>query len=528
MRKFLLLAGLCFALHAGAQSACPTPGGTGTTDGGLVSYSCGPANALITACPSNALSKYAPTPLTNLPTEPNPCMDFYYNTADGATNQNPTIIISGTAGNIGMGTAGAIDWSAGLGATNGTAPNIVYSLVDGTAFDGTPYAGKHWNVVAVYTTLMAFAQINGAISAGATSAQVYVGGLAGGGNKNNFWPNTTGYNLYIGGDLVGPINSQTGTWGASGNGQFTLGWTTGVTNAHASGEVAWAVGTDGSGAPGATCMGQLAMVCDVARAMVYLTTNSFPVAGSPTVPGNGRFYYFGISGGATTGVKLPSSWKALALALNPSANVTGTLLGLTGISPDPDYGNSAVIQNVASNPNQLSPCGNIGGWNQPVPYGTPWPQTGPVIYTVSPSAAAATTISIGATSSVNGLPVTGANSAFNIDRGFSGQGMYANLGYVPVNSDGYIGRSRIEIGSVDNQNPCWAQVNFGLTVPGASPNVVVGAGHGAGDTVETGGCSVAGVVCYNSAPIQDFFSQLGSLFVYGNRQTSGMVGAGVQ
>lgn len=528
MRKLILIAALCiFAPHLHAQTACPTPGGTGTTDGGLVSYSCGPANALTTACPANALTKYASTPLTNLQTEPNPCMDFYYNTADGATNHNPTFIISGVAGNISMSTAGAIDWTAGLAATNGTAPNIVYSLVDGTAFAGTAYAGKHFNVVAVYTTIMAFAQINGNILAGATSAQVYVGGLAIGGNNKGFWPNATGYNLYIGGDLVGPITSQTGTWGAGGNGQFTVSWTTGITNAHSSGDVAWAVGTDGSGAPGATCMGQLAMVCDVARAMVYLTTNSFPVAGSPTVPGNGQFFYFGISGGGTTGVKLLSSWKALALALNPSANVTGTLIGINAISPDPDYGNSSVIQNVSSNPNQLSPCGNIASWNQPVGYGVPWPQVGPTVYTVSPAAAAVTTISIGATTSVNGLPVTGANSAFSINRGFSGQGMFANQGYVPVNSDGYVGRTRVEVGSVDNQNPCWAQLNFGMTVPGASYNLVAGAGHGAGDAVETGGCTVTGAVCYNSVPIQDLFAQLGSLFVYGNHADAGVTGAGV-
>jgi len=525
MKKlFLFIALMLFAPHLHAQSQCPTPGGTGTTDGGLVSYSCGPANGISGTCQATALGKYASSPLTNLQGEIQPCMDVYYNTADGATNHNPTIILSGTSGNIGMGTSGAIDWSVGLAQTDGQ--NIVYSLVDGSAFAGTPSAGKHYNVVTVYGTLMAWAQINGAMSAGATSTQIYIGGLLDGGSHNDFWPNATGYNMYIGGDLVGPITSQTGTWGSSGTGILTVSWATGVANAHPSGENAFAVGTDGSGAPSATCMGQLAMSCDIGRAMTYLTANSYPAAGSPTVPGNGHFFYFGVSGGATTGVKLISTWKALALALNSGANVSGTLDGMFGVSPDPDYGNSAVIQSVGS-PDQVSPCSSIATWNQPVASG-PWPQTGPGIYTATPAGVASvTTISVGATKSINGLPVTGANAAFLYDRGFSGQGIAANMGYVPVNSDHYLGRTYLEIGQTDNQNPCSAQYNFGATIPGASYRILSGYGHGADLTTQTGSCTVSGATCYNSQTIKDFISLVANMYVYGSRQASGMNASGV-
>ena len=524
MRKLLLIAALfAFAPCLHAQSVCPNPGSTGSAGG--VSWSCGPANVITGTCQNTALGKYASAPLTNLPSEPQPCMDVYYNTSDGATNHNPTFVISGTAGNVGMTLDGAIDWSSTMAATNGTAPNITYCLVLGTCSVVGAQPHQHWNVVTVATTLMAWGQVNGALSAGATSAQIYVGGLLDGGQKNDFWPNATGYNIYIGNQLVGPITSQTGTWGSGGTGQLTIGWTTGLGTGTASGINAWPVGTDGSGSPSATCTGQLAMVCDIANAMTYLATNSYPHAGSPTVPGNGQFYYFGISGGGTTGLKLMSSGKALVLALNPSAYVGWTLLGLDSISPDPAYGYSAFAQSIVASPNQLSPCGNIAVWNQPINDAI-WPQTGPVIYTVSPAAASVSTIAIGPPYAVTGMPVTGANAAYNMDSGYSGQGIFANMGYVPVNSDGYIGRPHLDIGQVDNQNPCMPQVNFGATVPGASYRVEAGEGHAAAIKVQTGGCSVAADVCPNSVSIQDLFGQLQNMFVSGNHSDAGFVGAG--
>ena len=514
-----------------AQSECPYPGGSGTTDGGQVTAVCGPNNTITGTCGASALTSYASAPLTNSPGEPQPCMDFYYNTADGPTNHNPTMILLRGGGNVFMGLSGVIDWSQGMITPNGTAPSPVYAVVDGSAFTGTASAGKHWNAVVLSFTLQAWGQLGSGISAGSTSAQVNVGGSSGGGGSS-YWPNATGYNLYIGGDLVGPVTIQNGTWGNLGNGVFTLGWTTGIANAHPAGELMWAVGTDGSGAPTAPCTGQLAQVCDLGRALSYLTANSYPATATPTVPGNGHFYLWGASGGATTIAKALVSWKALLTACRASGlsscagtpNLTGTIDGAHLLSPNLDSGAVAVASSIF--PNQVAPCSPITSWNFGVPAGY-MPQGGPAVYTYSPPTSSVTSISAGTTLAFGGLPQTGGNGVFLYNRSVSAAGIMAKSGSVPTNSDNFIPKTDTFIGSQDNSTICASQVDFGATTPGATYHVLAGGVHEADIYTLTGGCSIAFVACYYSNEIKQLIADMSNLYVYGNSTASGIAGSGV-
>jgi hypothetical protein len=458
-------------------------------------------------------------------------MDFYYNTADGVTNHNPTLILLRAGGNIFMGASGAVDWSNGMITPNGTAPSLVYSVVDGSAFTGTPSAGKHWNVVVLSFTLQAWGVLGSGISAGSTSAQVIVGGTGGGGNTY-YWPNATGYNLYIGGDLVGPVTSQGGTWGFYGSGSYTLGWSAGIANSHPAGELMWAVGTDGSGAPNAPCTGQLAQVCDLGRALSYLTANSYPAAANQTVPGNGHFYLWGASGGASTIAKALLSWKALLTACKTSGlascsgtpNLTGTIDGAHLLSPNLDSGAVAVAASVF--PNQVAPCQPITNWNLGFPNGTS-PQSGPAVEAMSPPISSVTTISAGSTVAFGGLPETGGNSAFLYNRGVSAVGILARSGSVPLDQDNFMPKTDTFIGGLDTQTICASQVDFGTTTPGATYHILPNGFHEADIFTLTKGCSQPFVACYYSNEIQQLVSDMSTLYVYGNSTASGVAGSGV-
>ena len=178
---FLVAACLCFVQPARAQSTCPcSPGSSCTVDSGLVTAYCGTSYSTTsqpTSCPPGALYGYASAPVSALKGQPYPCMNFYLNTADGAANHNPTLVVVYAGGDASVSASGN-NWCMGVEMANGSANPWMWGLITGSAFAGTPMEGVHWNVACIQFSLFAAATLTSSVNAG--DASVELKGMAAG------------------------------------------------------------------------------------------------------------------------------------------------------------------------------------------------------------------------------------------------------------------------------------------------------------------------------------------------------------
>ncbi len=507
-RRYVILFLVC-APFAHGQSLCPSPGNTGTTDGGLVSYSCAPANIITTTvgtCASGSLNCFANSPLTELPGANQPWMDFYYNTADGIHNTNPTVIIYHSGANETMADgglpAGEIDLSDGLVATNGKAPSIIYSMVDGSFWTGTPMAGKHVNVVAASFSLFGYAGLTSAVSAGATSLPITTRQ-----NCTYFWPSQPPYSIWIGTENH-VVTAQSGNWGCSGggNGHYTLTLQSpGLANSYAAQTVLWPMGNEGADGPTSPCQASLKPVADFGRLISYLTANV------GTIPGNGHYMLFGFSGAGDTFSKVPYVWKTMqnepSPCGTPNADQNGVIDRVFLLSPDTDYGAEAVEASIY--PHQVAPCAVVSSWG-PTYKGVMW-LSGPGINNYNGGVASVTSISPEGYA-FGGLTNGGANSNFTWVQGTSAVGLRTGNGIIAPNADGYVPLFRLDGGENDESNLCATQVNFGETTPGTTYNIQAGQAHGGDLYTATGRCknNSASEACYDSITAGDLRTFFGN------------------
>ena len=538
LRILLLLAFLgsaCGMSHA--QSQCPFPGthGTYTSYKGVsITAYCGPSNSVTTACQAGAFGSYASGPITNMPGEPNPCMDVYYLTSAGPTNTFPSFVIMKSGYNASIGNPyGNVNWGDGWNSVtgaNGSNDDVVSALVDGTAFTGTALAGTHFNVYILDYSQFAWGMLQTGISSGVNSFSVNCGGtFSGHGAIGHFCPNAVtpnAPNVYMDGENLGPataISVNLGTFVA------TVTTTNSTSVSHSTNANVWFSGSAGEGSPSSPCTGQLLQVADGARALSYITSQI------GTLPGNGHYVWLGLSGGAETGVKIMMIWKNMLAEPSPcgiaSPNTSGTLDAVGVVSPDADAGVVSIEGTGGSgiSASQLAPCGNGSTITfNPDPVGYPF-TAGPEVGVLG-GTASVSTVSTGSTTSTCGLPVTGANALFNFARSVTGSGLSAPQcnGYVAVDSDNFQPAGVVVAGPTDATFICSQQRNFGVATAGFTSTVVAGTGHGADLNVETncpgGNTSYA---CVGSASVQAIYAMLIRAYVHGNVSAGGIASGGV-
>ena len=529
---FLIAACLCFVQSVQAQSTCPcSPGSSCTVDSGLVTAYCGTSYSTTsqpTSCPPGAFYGYASAPVSALKGQPYPCMNFYLNTADGAANHNPTIIVMYAGGDASVSSSGN-SWCLGVDGANGSENPVMWGWITGTAFAGTPMEGVHWNVACIQFSLFAAARLTSHVHAGVASVQV--NGIAGG---SHFWPQDGNYTLCIDSrnqECIA-VSSQTGSFASQ---PYKVTLSRALAHNHSSGVYVWAVDANGRGGP-AYPNYFLDSMCDLGNALGYLAASSYPHATAPTLPGNGHFVLLGLSG---TGNVLSNfmmygrSIQGLAAPQGcgwPSPNLSWTADGYAFISPGEDEGVETVYRLM--NGKQASPCrhedyrgngGTDGSYIMGAYSGTVNSGKGKV---ASLQSSIYTPL---------GLGWKEPNALTQMGRNVSGQGCVigiANSCYYPQTDDTYLAQSFSEIGPADTSIPCPVQYAFAKTVPGASYrfNTIPGQmGHGAGlsRSASGGACTSNGLVlCANSQAAEDIRKWMSTLNVFGNATNAGAVSGG--
>jgi hypothetical protein len=520
----IFLGCLAFARPANAQTPentlhCPCTVGTScTTDGGLVTAVCGIQAYVTTACSSGALYSYGSGPFSSFNGAYPPCMDVYYNTADGATNSNPTIVIGPEGGDA----TAAADWCAGFNFANGSEPAAGWGLIDGTAFAGTVAAGQHWNIVCPQTSSIANMLTNGAVTAGATGVAITNGG------DDHFWPGTP-YTICV--DVLNqecfPVTSQTGSYVAPGT--ITASISGAFANNHASGVYVWAEDSNGQGGPAYPTYYKWS-VCDYARVMAYLEGISF---------GNGQYLAWGISGTTNSWSSALGYWKSIANMAAPqgcglSISTTAQIVAAQMVSPLYDERAEMLLPTFASHQSDVSPCENAPPLSFPAGpgYAGIMGAYAGTLNSGSPSG----TVPNPLTYSNGALSITSANAlaqaGFNVTLAGCLPGT-ANSCYYGSNADGYLGLVDTETSGADSGNPCSSAAAFLYSAPGSIGLAQgVSVGHGANfNTNESGSdcgtSTAAGGICSQSYVFKNLVAMIVALRTHGNVTRSGIAGAGI-
>jgi len=456
-------------------------------------------------------------------------MNLYVNTADGAANHNPTILVMYAGGDAGVSSSGN-NWCLGVDAANGSENPVMWGWITGSAFTGTAMEGVHWNVACIQFSLFAAANLTAKVDAG--DASVTVKGMAGG---SHFWPQDGNYTLCI--DSANQecvaVSSQTGSFDSQPY-KITLSKT--LAHHHTSGAYVWAVDANGRGGP-AYPNYFLDSMCDLGNALGYLAGNSYPYATAPTLPGNGHFVLLGLSGTGNVLSNFMMFGKSIQGLASPqgcgwhSPNLSWIADGYALISPAEDEGVETVYQRM--NGKQASPCkhedyGGNGGTDGSYIMGA---------YSGTVNSGKGKVASLKTTASTpSGLDWKEPNALTQMGRNVSGQGCvigFANSCYYPQTDDTYLARSFSEIGPADTANPCPVQYAFASKVPGASYrfNTIPGqTGHGAGysRSASGGACTSNGVLCANSQAAMDITKWMSTLNVFGDATKAGAASGGIR
>jgi hypothetical protein len=496
MRILALL--FCSARLASAQ--CPTYGGTGTTDGGAVTYHCRPKH-INQPCENSAFGSYGVKP-SDLPGQPEPCMSYYYNTADGPHNTNTTIIMMRGGGNSFVGSMsdpGNVDWDNGAATSNNGQPVLAYALVDGTAVPG-----KHFNFVSIQFSMFAGAFLHGDISPGDTSFRI-----DGSNACTHFWPQAAPYRISVESERM-EVSAQTGTYGTCRESGYTVTVPAGVKRKHPANSPVWGIDSKGMG-DGATA--GLNTMCSMAAALSYLSKNA-----GGSLPGNRHFILIANSAASYTASMVQMVGKSIlsqGLCGVPDPDVSWTIDGAFYWGAIIDYGPYFILSYMLAH--QVSPC-----TSSTVSSNGAGISLGPISADLGGIANAASldvkNFHLAGLTAVSPTPI------FTYGRNVSAQGCLIggfNSGCLwKPNPDGFLGKIWLEIGGNDQSAGCAAALNFASTTPGAGYRVIAGGGHDGG--MYTGrGCSgnpgTRAGLCYNGQSVQDLIAFIASL---GNNTTN--------
>lgn len=473
---------LILLIGAVSALACPTPGGTGTTDGGLITYHCIPAN-MATACTAGAMYSYSSQNQNSMVGEPPRCMDLYYNTADGPSNTNDTIVFIASGGNTADGGNGTHDWGSGFELGNGTAPAVIYALVDGTAI-----SGKHFNWIDIQHSLSGLSTLHANINAGDTSFQLD--------SSTGWWPQAQPYTVTIDTEQMCVTAS---------NATYAGPWTVTVTRAcngttaasHTSGAYAFAADSSfvSSAYPTSSC--------DLSVLLSYLATKM-----GSTIPGRkDRIFLTGLSNGAY----LVNMAALIGKSLLPSctsewSDTSWTIQSVYTMSSKPDMG--AVAMLVYTGANSPSPYNAGDDGSEPK---TATATTGPGTTGQAPSAS---TMTLTAPYAASGIPTTGANATYTTAHVWSPQFcMKLNFSLCGSAVDSYNPFISMMIGALDNDVGAVQQITFGATAPGTQYAVLSSSGHILDLITSTasgtaGTCSGSGGACLYSQAINGLIALL--------------------
>ena len=539
---FIILACVVFALpiHLKAQNNrvnCPCGSGhTCTTDGGLVTAVCGIQATITTPCTSGVLYSYGSRPLTTFKGFPEPCMDVYYNTADGPHNHNVTFVEAPQGGNA---SAKNMDQCAGFSAANGSQPAAFWGLIDGSAFAGTVAAGTHLNAVCVQLGLQVVAKLNADYAAGVTSIQV--AGLSGG---SHYWPQGPGYTMCI--DTFNqeciPVTAQTNCsppYTSNCVYDVTLASPTKYAHNHIiegiSAIYVWGVDSNRFGTP-AYPNALMFGTCDTVRLFSYLNG----------VIGNKQYIAWGVSGTTITMENAIAYGKTLEGLAAPqgcgfaSPDTSWQVIGTYLVSPPPDFGALTVYGLIPSTAG--NPCVTTKQGDKPDP-GTGH-SFGAWIGTLNNGIGYVSSIS--STEYSNGsLVVKNPNALTQAAKNIGLQGCFpgtVNNCYYKTNSDGYLGS--IFVAEGEKEGGCPGAAALAFTSPVASPQGppdtfpvdadLIGntyhfqrnAGHGAKMNVGPG-CTEGGM-CATSVVFTDMVKWMAPILAHqhGNVSNAGISGAG--
>jgi hypothetical protein len=459
-------------------------------------------------------------------------MNFYLNTADGAANHNPTLVVVYAGGDASVSASGN-NWCMGVEMANGSANPWMWGLITGSAFAGTPMEGVHWNVACIQFSLFAAATLTSSVNAG--DASVELKGMAGG---SHFWPQDGNYTLCI--DTVNQeciaVSSQTGFFNSQ---PYKVKLSSALAHNHAADVVAWAVDANGRGGP-AYPNQFLDTNCDLGNALGYMAANSYPQASAPTLPGNGHFVLLGLSG---TGNVLSNfmmygrSIQGLAAPRGcgwPSPNLGWRADGYALISPLGDEGAESVYLMLSGK--QKPPCLPEKLNGKP---GTPGASFIMGAYSATLNSGIGQVSSLKSNSFTPlGLKWKKPNALAQMGRNVSGQGCVIgvkNSCYYPQTEDTYLAPSFSEIGPGDTANPCPIEYAFARTVPGATYRFNTTpdqSGHGAGfsSSASVGGaCAVNGPgLCADSQAAKDITEWMSTLHVFGKATNAGAASGGIR
>jgi hypothetical protein len=460
-------------------------------------------------------------------------MDFFFDTADGAANHNPTFLVVYAGGDSSVSATGN-NWCMGVDMTNGSANPVMWGWITGSAFAGTPMEGVHWNVACIQFSLFAAATLSSSANAGATSVELK--GMAGG---SHFWPQDGNYTLCLDATNLEciAVSSQTGLFNSQ---PYKVKLSSPLAHNHAADAVAWAVDANGRGGP-AYPNYFLDTNCDLGNALGYMAANSYPQAATPTLPGNGHFVLLGLSG---TGNVLSNfmmygrSIQGLAAPRGcgwPSPNLGWRADGYAIISPGTDEGAEMAHRLLLGR--QKSPClrdgervdpgGNQGGGASYI--------MGAFSGTLNSGKGEVSSLKSNSFTPL-GLKWKNPNALSQMGRNVSGQGCVIgvkNSCYYPQNEDTYLAPSFSEIGTDDIACPCPIAYAFARTVPGATYriNTTPGQrGHGAGfsNSASGGACAKNGPgLCADSQAAKEITAWMSTLKVFGNVANAGTASGGV-
>jgi hypothetical protein len=459
-------------------------------------------------------------------------MDFFFDTADGAANHNPTFVVV-YAGGVASVSASGNNWCMGVDMANGSANPVMWGWITGSAFTGTPMEGVHWNVACIQFSLNAVATLSSSVNAG--DASVELKGAAGG---SHFWPQDGNYTLCL--DVTNlecvAVSSQTGLFNSQ---PYKVKLSSPLAHNHAADVIAWAVDANGRGGP-AYPNNSLDAKCDLGNALGYMAANSYPQASAPTLPGNGHFVLLGLSGTGSVlqdfmmygrsiqGLAAPRGcgWK--------SPNLGWRADGYALISPLGDEGVESI--HLLLSDKQKPPClrekfkGKPGGPDASFILGA---------YSGTLNSGIAQVSSLKSNSFTPlGLKWKKPNALAQMGRNVSGQGCVIgvkNSCYYPQTEDTYLAPSFSEIGPGDTSMPCPIEYAFARTVPGATYHINTipdQVGHGAGysSSASVGGaCAVNGPgLCADSQAAKDITAWMSTLKVFGNVANAGAASGGIR
>jgi len=480
----IILAGPCTAQIANNTSQ--------TYDSGMVTCVAGTTSLMYTygSAGSAALGTYSANTYSAVPGEPVRTMVFCYNTADGLSNKNRTIINTSKGGNIGTYGANAnCLWCVNFDTTNGTVPSWMLSAVEGTA----NAFNVHYNVIFPQYTFSAAGQLNAA-QTDTTSGPGVINNI----NQPSFWPPSSlvsGSAPYVLHFATGEKEEVTAT---TGTGPFTVtsfvrgfGGTTATT--HTTSELFWLEDTSGVG------IGYPGSICDLAVLAAYLSN----VMGNGNVPG-------------TKDGLLCLGWSNGGF-LCQELNQVGHSILKNG-SCNSDYAdNGFVIQKIAaiSSKPDMGATTTMTTWapGAPSPYSVTADGTEPNTGTASTGWNSAgfpaySTITLTSPYTISGLPTTGANAGYTQAKLWSPQFNQPGNCLSPVGCDPHPGAEYLVCGQADTDVSCLPQHVFGTTT--LIPTILseqASVGHTANFDDNNGvgtGCGASGnsQACANGAVMQ--------------------------